>query len=511
MANYYFNPGDYATGTDLTTVGWTKRFVAVANGDAWAIAEPSAGLKTLQFTQGSNSTTESGISLDAIDEDIGRANAEMLAVFRTAAGSADPDCLLFARGSGEATNETFVFSGIQTDDDVERRVGQCVSGALNVISTSALTSSPDYRGTGTWLALRARINLNSAYIKFWVPADADDPVADEPVDWWYSSSAITVADAGWVGIGRLAFAPHEYKRLAIATGGDTATFSAPPSVPVAFSGPIDNQAGTEGVAFSLDTSTYFSGSETPFSYSVQAGTLPAGLSLNGSTGVLSGTPTTAGVSSGIVVRATDAMLNTADSNTFSITIDAVVVVTPPSFIGPNVDSITTPAGTPETLDISSRWSGDLPQTFTAIGTWPSGASVSSDGILQITDLVSVGDYSGLVVRATNTAGFADSNAFTLTVEAITYAASFETDVMYSLSGIVQANKAVSWTWVPGGRVGDLAGRDVFDGVGTTTAEGRYLVDEVPEGDGLALVTILGETRQDDQVYLEYGTATEEGG
>ena len=283
------------------------------------------------------------------------------------------------------------------------------------------------------------------------------------------------------------------------------------STPVAFSGTVENQAGTEGEAFSFNLSTFFAGNETPFAYSVQAGTLPAGLSLNSSTGVISGTPTTAGVSSGLVIRATDAMLNTADSNTFSITIGAAVVVTPPSFTGPNIGSITTPAGTPETLDISARWSGDLPQTFTAIGTWPSGATVSSDGILQISDIVAVGAYSDLVVRATNSAGFADSNAFTLTIEAITYAASFQTDVMYSFAGLIQANKAVSWTWVPGGRIGDLAGRDVFEGTGTTTAEGRYLVDAVPEGDGLALVTILGETRQGDQVYFEYGTATEEGG
>lgn len=97
------------------------------------------------------------------------------------------------------------------------------------------------------------------------------------------------------------------------TGGST--------VPVAFSGSVSNQTGTEGTAFSLDLSTYFSGTETPFAYSVQSGTLPAGLSLNSSTGVISGTPTTAGVSSGIVIRATDATPDTADTNSFSITID----------------------------------------------------------------------------------------------------------------------------------------------------------------------------------------------
>lgn len=93
-------------------------------------------------------------------------------------------------------------------------------------------------------------------------------------------------------------------------------------VAVAFAGPVANQTGTEGSAFSLDLSTYFSGTETPFSYAVQAGTLPAGLSLNASTGVISGTPTATDTQSGIVVRATDATPNAADTNAFSITINA---------------------------------------------------------------------------------------------------------------------------------------------------------------------------------------------
>lgn len=111
--------------------------------------------------------------------------------------------------------------------------------------------------------------------------------------------------------------------ITIGTDGDDADVAPAggAATPVAFSGSVSNQTGTEGTAFSLNLSTYFSGSETPFAYSVQAGTLPAGLSLNSSTGVISGTPTTAGVSSGIVIRAADATPDTADTNSFSITID----------------------------------------------------------------------------------------------------------------------------------------------------------------------------------------------
>lgn len=97
------------------------------------------------------------------------------------------------------------------------------------------------------------------------------------------------------------------------------------ATPIAFSGTIANQNGNQGSAFSLDTTTFFTGTETPFTYSVQSGTLPAGLSL--SSGVITGTPTTVETQTGIVIRGTDTGPNTADSNSFSIDIAATAVVT----------------------------------------------------------------------------------------------------------------------------------------------------------------------------------------
>ena len=81
----------------------------------------------------------------------------------------------------------------------------------------------------------------------------------------------------------------------VVTASLTLTFSAPPS-------------GVVGTAYT-DTLTA-AGGTSPYTFSVSAGTLPAGLTLNASTGVVSGTPTTAGTSN-FTVKVTDANSKTA--------------------------------------------------------------------------------------------------------------------------------------------------------------------------------------------------------
>lgn len=95
-----------------------------------------------------------------------------------------------------------------------------------------------------------------------------------------------------------------------------------PAAAVAFSGPsiADFSVSINQPISARDFSSRFSGSLTPITYAA-VGTLPAGLSLS-SAGVLTGTPTVAGTYAGIIVRATDASANTADSNSFTITVSS---------------------------------------------------------------------------------------------------------------------------------------------------------------------------------------------
>lgn len=86
-----------------------------------------------------------------------------------------------------------------------------------------------------------------------------------------------------------------------------------------FGGPnITDFALAKSVAISRNYAGRFSGPGLTFS---STGTLPPGLSVSAA-GVLTGTPTTVGVYTGIRIVATDSGSNTAQSNAFTITVIA---------------------------------------------------------------------------------------------------------------------------------------------------------------------------------------------
>ncbi len=97
----------------------------------------------------------------------------------------------------------------------------------------------------------------------------------------------------------------------------TLTVTAPPptSAPV-FTSAVPSGSATAGAAYS-DTFAA-SGSPAP-TFTVTAGTLPPGLTLNPTTGVLAGTPTTSGVYGGIQVTASNGTAPDA-AQTFSLTV-----------------------------------------------------------------------------------------------------------------------------------------------------------------------------------------------
>ena len=151
--------------------------------------------------------------------------------------------------------------------------------------------------------------------------------------------------------------------------------------------------GTVNVAFS-QTFTQSGGFGTT-TFSVFSGTLPAGLTLNPSTGVLSGTPTQKG-SFPIVVRATDSHGCTGDGQTYNLTINCQVI----TVTNPATNSGTVNTAFSQTFTASNAIA---PVTFTLnSGTLPAGITLAANGTLSGTP-TQTGSFP-ITVKATDANG-----------------------------------------------------------------------------------------------------------
>jgi hypothetical protein len=132
--------------------------------------------------------------------------------------------------------------------------------------------------------------------------------------------------------------------------------------------------GVVGVSYSA--SVVASGGTTPYTWSLTAGTLPAGLTLNTSTGAITGTPTTVGTSS-FTVTVTDSTTPTpqTQSQPLSISIVSVLAITTTSLPNGSV-------GTTYSQPLAAT-GGTSPYTWRLIsGALPAGLSLSSSGVIS---------------------------------------------------------------------------------------------------------------------------------
>ena len=180
----------------------------------------------------------------------------------------------------------------------------------------------------------------------------------------------------------------------------------------------------------------------------------------------------------------------------------------PTFPGPNIGNLTGTVGTALTSNnVSGKFSDSDALTFSAVGSWPAGVTVSSAGVISGTP-TTAGTYSSLKVRATDTAAqTVDSNAFSFTVSA---AVSFTIpEPLENNAGSLWLNQAVVWTWTPNGRIGSMSGKSPADGTGTLHATTGLMTASyagMPAGAGCLDIAILGATPDLDAVYHVTGTA-----
>ncbi|SOY42639.1 putative Ig domain-containing protein [Cupriavidus taiwanensis] len=164
-----------------------------------------------------------------------------------------------------------------------------------------------------------------------------------------------------------------------------------------------------GVAYSQSVSA--SGGSAPYTYSVVAGALPPGLTLNGSTGAVAGT-TVAGGSYNFTIQATD-NLGFTGSRAYSLALGAPTIVINPA----TLPQATVAAAYSQALTATS---GTAPYTFAiTAGALPAGMSLSAGGVLAGTP--SGGGTHHFTVSATDssagTGPYTGSQAYTLTVSA----------------------------------------------------------------------------------------------
>jgi hypothetical protein len=188
---------------------------------------------------------------------------------------------------------------------------------------------------------------------------------------------------------------------------------------------LTNTGPTWVTATTLPSFTRNSGYSTTLSatddgtvtYSIVSGALPTGLSLNSSTGVISGTPTSS-TNVTFTVRATDDSDNTADRG----------------FNMSNVSPIWSTSGTltsgyingPYSYQLSAPDDSGVAPTYTLnSGSLPAGLSLSSSGLISGTATTVA--TSTFTVRATDAnGGFADSGTLTLVIGQGLFSASFST-------------------------------------------------------------------------------------
>jgi len=173
---------------------------------------------------------------------------------------------------------------------------------------------------------------------------------------------------------------------------------------------LTSSVPTASVGAAYSTTISASGGVKPYTFSVITGSLPTGLTLNSSTGVISGTPTQAGI--GIValqVTDSDPVTAATASEILEIVVVQPLVITSASLPADRIGVAYT-----QTLTASG---GTPPYTWTALSSLPAGLSLSSAGVISGTPTVAgTTTFSVLVADSATVASQTANRAFSITVE-----------------------------------------------------------------------------------------------
>ena len=161
--------------------------------------------------------------------------------------------------------------------------------------------------------------------------------------------------------------------------------------------------GTRNVPYSQTVTA--SGGTGPYTYAVTSGALPAGLSLNASTGAITGTPTGTGASA-FTITATDSLANIG-SRAYAVNIGTVSLTVNPATLPAPIN------GRPYSQTVTAT-GGTGPYTFTiSAGALPAGLTLNATtGVISGTTTALT--TASFTVQATDANGNIGSRAYTMT-------------------------------------------------------------------------------------------------
>jgi large repetitive protein len=253
--------------------------------------------------------------------------------------------------------------------------------------------------------------------------------------------------------------------------GPTLLFPAPPG-------------GEVNVAYSDQLTV--TGGTSPYAWSVSSGTLPPGLTLGATTGLLSGTPTTAG-SYTFTVKVTDHS-GLSDTESVSMTVIA----------GPSLTFPAPPPGWTHTVygDTLTESGGTAPFAWSvSSGSLPAGISLSADGTLSGTP-TATGTFS-FTVEVTDANSQSATEATSVSVSAgvsATFPAPPGADVGVAYTDtLTAAGGTTPYTWsvnagsLPPGITLTSAG--VLAGTPTTAGSYTFTVNVIDANNGIATTSI----------------------
>jgi cellulose 1,4-beta-cellobiosidase len=293
-------------------------------------------------------------------------------------------------------------------------------GATPAVAASGCTAQYIVNSDwGTGFSIAINITNNGPAVTSWTLAYSysgnQQITAGWSGNWSQSGENITVTNASWNG----SLATGATTQIG-ANGSYTGTNTTPTNLTVTCNGggggsntvtvtSPGNQSGTVGTAASVQIHASDSASGQTLTYSATG--LPAGLSIGSSTGLISGTPTTAGTNS-VTVTAKDTTGATGTAS-FTWTIasgggggNTVTVTNPGSQSGT--------VGSAASLQIqASDSAGGQTLTYSASGL-PAGLSISSSSGL-ISGTPTAAGTSSVTVTATDTTSASGSASFTWTI------------------------------------------------------------------------------------------------